>query len=163
MLSRSAKLPASTAIPAGQSSVAERLAFILSSVSRWGSHARVAPRRCWTDSTAKVLSDRLDCPEKSSNVWAMDEQPKPDVDERREDQHRRRSEAVDVLAETLLAMWLHEQRARRAMRLSPAAEARPPEQGSTPSTQISTTWATASGWTGCRLLGNRPPKDSRRR
>lgn len=73
------------AIPAGQSSVAGRLAFIVSSVSQCGSHARVAPRRCWTDSTAKVLSDRPDCPAKSSDVWAMDEQPKPDVDERYDD------------------------------------------------------------------------------
>lgn len=32
-----------------------------------------------------MLSDRLDCPAKSSDVWAMDEQPKPDVEERYDD------------------------------------------------------------------------------
>lgn len=57
----------------------------------------------------------------------MDEtEPQPEVDERLADLRRRRAEAADVLAESLLDMWLREQRAKRARRTGrPARDCEP--------------------------------------
>jgi hypothetical protein len=44
---------------------------------------------------------------------AIEPNAKPSADERLADLRRRRAEAADVLAETLLDMWLSERRARR--------------------------------------------------
>lgn len=57
----------------------------------------------------------------------MDEtEPQPEVDERLADLRRRRAEAADVLAESLLDIWLREQRAKRARRTGrPAPESEP--------------------------------------
>lgn len=60
-------------------------------------------------------------------MWGMNDEANPEADERLADLRRRRAEAVDVLAESLLDIWLREQRrAKRARRPWPPTDWVPP-------------------------------------